>query len=75
MLKNVVENVLPGKNKQEIENALGRSMLTMNFQSSDKDLIYYVGPERDGVFNMDSEWLLIWLDENGKYKRYMVTTD
>jgi hypothetical protein len=58
MLKDVVENILPGKNKQEIETLLGASLQTNYFKNLDKDLIYYLGPERDGLFNIDSEWLL-----------------
>ena len=75
MLKHVVEKVLPGKNRQEIENILGPSLETDYFIGVDKDLIYYLGPERDGFFNIDSEWILIWLDENGKFKRYMIAND
>lgn len=75
MLKDVVERILPGKNRPEIESALGLSLETHYFSSLDKDLIYYLGPERDGLFNIDSEWLLIWLDENGKFMRYMIAND
>ena len=75
MLTDVVEKVLPGKSRQEIENALGPSLETDYFSSFDKDLIYCLGPERDGLFNIDSEWLLIWLNEDGKFKRYMIAND
>jgi hypothetical protein len=75
MLKDVVENVLPGKTKQEIVSALGPSLKTNYFSSLDKDLIYCLGPERDGFFNIDSEWLLIWLDKDGKFERYMIVND
>jgi hypothetical protein len=75
MLKDVVEKVLPGKNRQEIENILGPSLETDYFKSVDRDLIYYLGPERDSFFNIDSEWLLIWLDENAKFKRYTIAND
>jgi len=75
MLGDVVKNILPGKNKQEIESLLGSSLQTGYFDNLDKDLIYYLGPERDGVVNIDSEWLLIWLDENGKFKRYKIAND
>lgn len=75
MLKDVVGNILPGKNKKEIEKLLGPSLQTDYFKSIDKDLIYYLGPERDGIMNIDSEWLLIWLDENGQFKRYKIVND
>lgn len=75
MLKEVIEKILPGKSRQDIENALGPSLETPYFSSLDKDLIYYLGPERDGLFNIDSEWLLIWIDEEGNFKRYMIAND
>jgi hypothetical protein len=75
MLKDVVDKVLQGKSKQEIVNALGASIETDYFSSLDKDLIYYLGPERDGLFTIDSEWLLIWIDEDGQFKRYVIAND
>lgn len=75
MLKDVIEKILPGKSRQEIETALGPSLNTFYFSSIDKDLIYYLGPERDGFLNIDSEWLLIWIDEDGKFERYMLAND
>ena len=75
MLKDVIERILPGKSIQEIESALGPSLDTRYFSSFDKDLIYYLGPERDGLINIDSEWLLIWINEEGKFDRYMITND
>lgn len=75
MLKDVLENKLPGKNKQEIEKILGPSLETNYFRSVDKDLIYYLGPQRDSVLNLDSEWLLIWLNEDGKFKSYKIAND
>lgn len=75
MLKEVAEKILPGKSKQEIERALGPSLETFYFSNLDKGLIYYLGPERDGLFNIDSEWLLIWMDEDGNFKRYKIAND
>lgn len=54
---------------------LGTSLDTPYFQSTGRDLIYVTGPERDSLFSIDSEWLLIWVDENGIYKRHAVVTD
>lgn len=31
--------------------------------------------ERDSMFGLDSEWLLIWLDGSGRFERYEVWTD
>jgi len=74
MLAEVVKK-LPGLHRSEIENMLGPSLDTAYFQSTGRDLIYITGPERGSLFGMDSEWLLIWLDENGIYKRHAVVTD
>lgn len=75
MLKDVVENVLPGKTREQIEQALGPSLDTPYFQSTGRDLIYRLGLERDLLFAIDSEWLLIWLDDSGNFSRYEVATD
>jgi hypothetical protein len=74
MLAEVVKK-LPGLRRSEIENMLGPTLDTAYFQSTGRDLIYITGPERDSLFGIDSEWLLIWLDENGIYKRHAVVTD
>jgi hypothetical protein len=75
MLSDLIENILPGKNKVEIEKILGPSLKTSYFAGVDKDLIYYLGPERDKFINIDSEWLLLWLDKEGKFKRYKIYND
>ena len=66
---------LPGHNREELEQMLGASLKTEYFESSGRDLIYILGPERDSLFGIDSEWLLIWTDGNGKFQRYAITTD
>lgn len=75
MLKDIVRNVLPGKNRNEIEESLGPSLKTNYFKDVNKDIIYYMGPERSSMFNIDSEWLLIWLDENGRFNKYEIVND
>ncbi len=76
MLQDLVENILPGKPQNEIEKLLGKSLETPYFSSINKDLIYYLGPERDNYFgNIDSEWLLIWLDESDKFEKYELRND
>ena len=74
MLFDVVKR-LPGKSRVELENMLGPSLDTPYFQGTGRDLIYITGPERDSFFSIDSEWLLIWVDENGIYKRHAIVTD
>ncbi len=74
MLGDIVENVLPGRTRLEIESRLGPSEETTYFQSTGRDMIYMTGPER-GLLSIDSEWLLIWLDEGGQFERYDVVQD
>ena len=75
MLGNVVQQVLPGSHHSQIEHTLGASLDTPYFRSTGRDLIYMTGPERDSLFGIDSEWLLIWLDESGHFKRFAVMVD
>ncbi len=74
MLGDVISK-LPGKNRAELEMMLGPSPKTGYFEESGRDLLYLTGPQRDTFFSIDSEWLLIWLDENGVYKRHAVVAD
>ena len=66
---------LPWKTKSEIEVLLGPSLETPYFASTGRDMIYVLGPERSSYFRIDSEWLLIWLDENGRFHRYTIAND
>jgi hypothetical protein len=75
MLGDVVNNVLPGRDRRELEQMLGPSLDTPYFASTGRDLIYLLGRERDSMFGVDSEWLLIWLDGSGRFERYQVWTD
>ncbi len=77
MLADLVANVLPGKTAAEIEALLGPTLDTEYFASMDKDYIYYMGPERSGSSFMaiDSEWLLIWVGEDGRFARYSIVND
>jgi hypothetical protein len=74
MLAEVVAS-LPGRNRYELEQMLGPSLETGYFQSSGRDLIYVTGPQRDSFFAIDSEWLLIWLDDTGRFERYAIVSD
>jgi len=75
MLADVVKNVLPGRTRAELEEILGPSLNTSYFKSGGRDLIYALGPQRDSFFTIDSEWLLIWLDKDGRFKRYAIAND
>ena len=75
MLGDVVRNVLPGRDRRGLEDLLGPSLETPYFADTDRDMIYRLGMERDSMFGVDSEWLLIWLDDAGRFERYEVRTD
>ncbi|MFC1617252.1 hypothetical protein ACFL2K_03430 [Candidatus Margulisiibacteriota bacterium] len=75
MLKDLVKKVLPNKNQKEIIAILGTSLKTDYFRYFDKDFIYFTGPQRDSFFALDSEWLLIWVDEKGIFKKYQIVND
>lgn len=74
MVKDLVENHLPGKSKDQIEKILGQSQDVGYFFQTGRDLIYRLGPEKS-YMAIDSEWLLIWLDEDGNYERSDFATD
>jgi hypothetical protein len=75
MLGDVVANVLPGRGREELTALLGPSLDTTYFASTGRDMIYVLGPERTSLFAIDSEWLLIWLDESGRFERYEIAGD
>jgi hypothetical protein len=75
MLGDVVRHILPGKSRAQIEALLGPSEQTEYFCETGRDLIYMTGEERDSIFAIDNEWLLIWLDGSGRYVRSEVVTD
>jgi len=75
MLADLVANVLPGKTAAEIEALLGPTQDTEYFASMDKEFIYYMGPERSSFIAIDSEWLLIWVGEDGRFARYSIVND
>lgn len=66
---------LKGKSRAELEALLGPSLKTDYFLANGRDLIYPTGPQRDAAFGIDSEWLLIWLDEQGRYQRHAIVND
>lgn len=74
MLVDLVENYLPKKTGTEIQYLLGPSLDNSYFSETERDLIYWIGPER-GQMRIDSEWLLIWLDDSGVYKACEIRTD
>jgi hypothetical protein len=76
MASDVVNRVLPGKTKLEIEHMLGPSPKNSYLRVSEgMDLIYLLGPEQSGLFAVDSEWLLIWLDPSDRFKGAAIKRD
>ena len=58
--------------RAEVENLLGHPTKTEYFH--DHDLVYWLGPER-GFMGIDSEWLVIDLDERSVVRKYAVVRD
>ena len=54
--------------------ALGPLLDTPYFRSTGRDMIYMNGPERE-AFALDSAWLLIWIDESGRFARFRIAID
>ncbi len=73
MIKNVLETIR-GKSKNEVILLLGPSLKTSYFKGTGRDLIYLLGPEQS-FFSIDSEWLLVFFDENNMYKKHSIMTD
>ncbi len=74
MVDDLVKNHLPNKTKTDVLDLLGNGLETGYFFSTGRDLIYILGPEQ-GYLGMDSEWLLIWFDENDIFLKYQIATD
>jgi hypothetical protein len=75
MLGEVVRRVVVNGTKDNIVAQLGPSEDSGYFESTGRDLIYYIGRERDSAFSIDSEWLLIWFDSGGRTSRYEIWAD
>lgn len=75
MLRSTIEEYVQNRTREQVLSALGRPTDTNYFKASGRDLIYYLGPERDSFLGIDSEWLLIWFNEDGKVRKYQITVD
>lgn len=69
MIKDLLRNVLPGKNKIEIEKILGVPEKTDNNKFE-----YIIGPER-GYFGIDIETLHIYFDNKEIFESYKISSD
>lgn len=68
------KQLLDGLSKQEVITALGAPNESDSFSGMDPDLLYYLGPDR-GFVSMDSEWLLIWLNDDNFVEKYEIDLD
>lgn len=75
MLRSTIEEYVQNRTREQVLSALGRPTDTHYFKASGRDFIYYLGPERDSFLGIDSEWLLIWFNEDGKVRKYQITVD
>ncbi|MBD2101664.1 hypothetical protein [Leptolyngbya sp. FACHB-261] len=67
----LAQHKLQGLTRDDITRLLGPAD---NVNASARDLEYYLGPER-GLIRMDSETLVIHLDQNGRVKEYEIYRD
>lgn len=65
-------NRLSGATRQQVEQLLGPPDATEYFK--DWSMVYWLGPER-GTFRIDSEWLVLRLDEKGVVRELRSVTD
>jgi len=63
---------LKGMRRAEVIALLGQDPQSGYF--ADWDLVYYLGPER-GLFAIDSEWLVLRFDKDGRVSEWKVVTD
>ena len=68
MLGDVIENVLPGKSRNEIIRLLGLS----SDDSNQPTLRFYLGPARRDFMGVQAEWLKVYLDPSGHFAKYEV---
>jgi hypothetical protein len=68
----VARGTLSGKTRAEVVAMLGEPPKTDYF--SDWNLVYWIGPER-GFITIDSEWLVVRLDANGRVSECRILRD
>ena len=69
----VADRRLDGLTRSEVESLLGSADQTAKWK--DWELVYYLGPERNGIFRIDSEWLVIRFDLAGRVSEYRIVSD
>ena len=73
MVDDLIERIsLRGRTRAQVVELLGEPPKTEYF--NDFDLVYWLGPER-GIMSIDSEWLVMKLDQNGLVIERRLVTD
>jgi hypothetical protein len=75
MLGSLLGSLNPTVDRARLETLLGPSLGTRYLDGTGHALVYAMGPERDALFRIDSEWLVIWLDDSGHFVRWEIQTD
>ena len=65
-------DLLSRRTRAEVVALLGEPRRTAFFPNH--DLVYWLGPERSFV-GIDSEWLVLWLDAEGRVREVRLMTD
>jgi len=74
MVDDLVESGrLDRKTRDEVYALLGTPPETSYF--SDWDAVYWLGPERNYILRIDSEWLVIRFDGNSIVSEYQLVSD
>ena len=68
----VARHVLRGMTSSQVTDMLGKPPATDYFR--EWDLVYWLGPER-GFLSIDSEWLVVKLDQNEVVADFKIVRD
>ena len=69
----IASKALDGLTRREVESLLGRGDETDKWK--DWGLVYWLGPERRGMFRIDSEWLVVQFGTEGRVAVYRLVGD
>lgn len=69
----VSSKALDGCTRREVESLLGPDDETDKWE--EWDLVYWLGPERRGLFRVDSEWLVLRFGSDGRAAEYRIVGD
>ncbi len=69
----IARGELLGMTRAQIVERLGEPPETGYF--SDWDLVYWLGPERNYLFGIDSEWLVLRLGDGGRVEEQRIVRD